>query len=133
MIPVNLELVNELWLPNIFIYNLKTFKVVEVLSKHAGLWITTGKKPHSLIREIPLQTCSSGATNFTNLCILSDQVLPQLIIFPFPYSQWCFLLTSHTYYFHMSYEIWCFSIGYSGRLKKFLSTKKSVDITFVYI
>ena len=27
MIPVNLELVNELWLPNIFIYNLKTFKV----------------------------------------------------------------------------------------------------------
>jgi len=40
MIPVNLELVNLLWLPNIFIYNLKTFKVVEVLSKHAGLWIT---------------------------------------------------------------------------------------------
>ena len=27
MIPVNLELVKELWLPNIFIYNLKTFKV----------------------------------------------------------------------------------------------------------
>ena len=27
MIPVNLELVNLLWLPNIFIYNLKTFKV----------------------------------------------------------------------------------------------------------
>ena len=27
MIPVNLELVNDLWLPNIFIYNLKTFKV----------------------------------------------------------------------------------------------------------
>ena len=28
MIPVNLELVKELWLPNIFIYNLKTFKVI---------------------------------------------------------------------------------------------------------
>ena len=27
LIPVNLELVNDLWLPNIFIYNLKTFKV----------------------------------------------------------------------------------------------------------
>ena len=27
MIPVNLELVKELWLPNIFIYNLKTFEV----------------------------------------------------------------------------------------------------------
>jgi len=44
MIPVNLELVNQLWLPNIFIYNLKTFKVVEVLSKHAGLWITRDKE-----------------------------------------------------------------------------------------
>jgi len=44
MIPVNLELVNELWLPNIFIYNLKTFKVVEVLSKHAGLWITRNRE-----------------------------------------------------------------------------------------
>ena len=28
LIPVNLELVNLLWLPNIFVYNLKTFKVV---------------------------------------------------------------------------------------------------------
>ena len=27
LIPVNLELVKQLWLPNIFIYNLKTFKV----------------------------------------------------------------------------------------------------------
>ena len=26
LIPVNLELVNLLWLPNIFVYNLKTFK-----------------------------------------------------------------------------------------------------------
>ena len=26
MVPVNLELVNHLWLPNVFIYNLKTFK-----------------------------------------------------------------------------------------------------------
>ncbi len=26
LVPVNLELVNDLWLPNIFIYNLKTFK-----------------------------------------------------------------------------------------------------------
>ena len=72
LIPVNLELVKQLWLPNIFIYNLKTFKVtflfpklphsstlnyatffvmrlptvqvVEVLSKHAGLWITRDKE-----------------------------------------------------------------------------------------
>ena len=32
LIPVNLELVNELWLPNIFIYNLKTFKVAFVIN-----------------------------------------------------------------------------------------------------
>ena len=30
LIPVNLELVNLLWLPNIFVYNLKTFKVVTI-------------------------------------------------------------------------------------------------------
>ena len=31
MVPVNVELVNHLWLPNIFIYNLKTFKVANIL------------------------------------------------------------------------------------------------------
>ena len=30
MVPVNVELVNHLWLPNIFIYNLKTFKVPNI-------------------------------------------------------------------------------------------------------
>ena len=30
LIPVNLELVKQLWLPNIFIYNLKTFKVSNI-------------------------------------------------------------------------------------------------------
>ena len=42
-VPMNLEFVKDLWLPNIFIYNLKTFKVVDVLSKLAGLWIDTDK------------------------------------------------------------------------------------------
>ena len=27
MVPMNLEFVKDLWLPNIFIYNLKTYKV----------------------------------------------------------------------------------------------------------
>jgi len=27
--PVNLNLINDLWVPNVFIYNLKTFKVSE--------------------------------------------------------------------------------------------------------
>ena len=37
MFPVNLELVNHLWLPNVFIYNLKTFKVCTVYSRHMVL------------------------------------------------------------------------------------------------
>ena len=43
MSPMNLEFVKDLWLPNIFIYNLKTYKVIDVLSKLAGLWIDTNK------------------------------------------------------------------------------------------
>ncbi len=41
---VNLELIHDLWVPNIFIYNLKTFKVIDVLSKLAGLWINNKKE-----------------------------------------------------------------------------------------
>ncbi|XP_023319726.1 gamma-aminobutyric acid receptor subunit rho-1 [Eurytemora carolleeae] len=40
-IPMTLEFVKDLWVPNIFIYNLKTYKVINVLSKLAGLWIDT--------------------------------------------------------------------------------------------
>ena len=43
LVPTNVELVKDLWLPNIFIYNLKTFKVIEVLSKLSGLWIDKEK------------------------------------------------------------------------------------------
>lgn len=41
--PVNLEIVKDLWLPNIFIYNIKSFKVIDVLSTLAGLWMDTNK------------------------------------------------------------------------------------------
>ena len=34
MVPMNLEFVKDLWLPNIFIYNLKTYKVM----KEASPW-----------------------------------------------------------------------------------------------
>ena len=39
LVPTNSEFVKDLWLPNIFIYNLKTYKVIDVLNKLAGLWI----------------------------------------------------------------------------------------------
>jgi hypothetical protein len=32
MFPINLELINQLWLPNVYIYNLKTFKVCSICS-----------------------------------------------------------------------------------------------------
>ena len=31
MVPMNLEFVKDLWLPNIFIYNLKTYKVIMIM------------------------------------------------------------------------------------------------------
>ena len=65
MIPVNLELVNELWLPNIFIYNLKTYKVITVLSKLAGLWITTEKN-----------VLYSQATHITFICPMRFDKFP---------------------------------------------------------
>ena len=65
LIPVNLELVNLLWLPNIFVYNLKTFKVVEVLSKHAGLWITTNN-----------DVFYSQATHITFICPMRFDAFP---------------------------------------------------------
>ena len=62
---VNLELVKDLWLPNIFIYNLKTFKVVEVLSKHAGLWVS----PENAILY-------SQATHITFICPMRFDSFP---------------------------------------------------------
>ena len=42
-VPINLELIKDIWLPNIFIYNLKTYKEITVLDKLAGLWISADK------------------------------------------------------------------------------------------
>jgi len=44
LVPMNLEFVKDLWLPNIFIYNIKSYKVIDVLSKLAGLWIDADTK-----------------------------------------------------------------------------------------
>ena len=56
-ISVNLELINSLWVPNIFIYNLKTFQTISVLSKLAGLWIDRRKRVYY-----------SQATHITFIC-----------------------------------------------------------------
>ena len=54
---MNLELIKNLWIPNIFIYNLKTFQTIDVLSKLAGLWIDARKRIYY-----------SQATHITFIC-----------------------------------------------------------------
>ena len=44
MKPFSNDFVEDLWLPNIFIYNLQSFEVMKVLSKLSGLWINSDKK-----------------------------------------------------------------------------------------
>ena len=34
--PVSLEFLNDLWIPNVFIYNLKSFQNIAVLKRLAG-------------------------------------------------------------------------------------------------
>ena len=36
MTPVDLNLINDLWVPNVFIYNLKTFKVIYFVLPFVG-------------------------------------------------------------------------------------------------
>ena len=65
MVPMNLEFIKELWVPNIFIYNLKTYKVIDVLSKLAGLWIDTEKN-----------VLYSQATHITFICPMRFDKFP---------------------------------------------------------
>ena len=44
LVPINMELIKHSWKPTIFIYNIKTYKVQDVLdSLLAGLWIADNK------------------------------------------------------------------------------------------
>jgi len=43
MMPVEAGIMKELWMPNLFIYNLKTLDVIEVLSTMSGVWINNNK------------------------------------------------------------------------------------------
>lgn len=65
VVPMNLEFVKDLWLPNIFIYNLKTYKVIDVLSKLAGLWIGADKT-----------VLYSQATHITFICPMRFDKFP---------------------------------------------------------
>ena len=42
--PIDLQFLNHLWVPNIFIYDLRSFAALNVLKKLAGVWIVEGKE-----------------------------------------------------------------------------------------
>ena len=52
--PVDLNLINDLWVPNVFIYNLKTFKVG---TKQAPLEITNMYRVIHHVLPLVLLTC----------------------------------------------------------------------------
>jgi len=43
-IPLDVDFLKNLWVPKIFVYNLKKFEVVEVMSKQDGLWVDKQSK-----------------------------------------------------------------------------------------
>ncbi len=65
MVPTNIEFVKDLWVPNILIYNLKTYKVIDVLNKLAGLWIYADKS-----------VLYSQATHITFICPMRFDKFP---------------------------------------------------------
>ena len=109
LFPVNLELIKNLWLPNIFIYNLKSFKTIDVLSKLAGLWIDSKKRIYY-----------SQATHITFICPMvfdsfpldtqqcKFQVWPCLASYH-PNHQYC--LGWKLLLWHDQNGVWCFYTG----------------------
>lgn len=64
-VPTNLEFLKDLWVPNILIYNLKSYRVIDVLNQLAGLWITPSK-----------QILYSQATHITFICPMRFDKFP---------------------------------------------------------
>ena len=42
--PIDLQFLEHLWVPNIFIYDLKSFSALNVIKKLAGVWIIGGNQ-----------------------------------------------------------------------------------------
>ena len=42
-LPIDLKFMDHLWIPNLFVYNLVSFKALECLQKLSGLWIVKDK------------------------------------------------------------------------------------------
>ncbi len=42
--PIDLQFLHHLWVPNIFIYDLRSFAALNVLKKLAGVWVVEGRE-----------------------------------------------------------------------------------------
>lgn len=63
--PIDLEFVSKLWLPDVEVLNLKMFRVLDVLSKLQGLWVSQ----HSDVLYVL-------ATRVTFICAMSFEAFP---------------------------------------------------------
>merc|ERR1711953_214184 len=63
--PVSSGYLDKVWLPNIFVYNLKSYKVTEVFGKLAGVWVNSDK-----------DILHSQAASATILCPMDFQNFP---------------------------------------------------------
>merc|ERR1711936_884360 len=64
LVPISANFVKDLWLPNIFIYNLRSFEVMDVLRRLSGLWIDADKNiPYSQAATITFY-CPFDFKNF---------------------------------------------------------------------
>ena len=42
-LPLDLDFMKYLWVPNVFVYNLVSFRTLDCLKKLAGLWVVSGQ------------------------------------------------------------------------------------------
>ena len=61
--PVDLNLINDLWVPNVFIYNLKTFKV-SICSMLFRLELPETQQPFPLAQNVAGRACLVKVDDF---------------------------------------------------------------------
>ena len=51
-LPIDINFLGQLWLPNVYVYDLVSFNPLECLEKLAGLWVVEKKEIfYNLVRE----------------------------------------------------------------------------------
>ena len=73
----------NLWIPNIFIYNLKSFRTIDVLSKLAGLWIDAKKRIYYSQATHITFICKLHSTTMLCCKVKAEQSIDQMTKCPF--------------------------------------------------